>query len=154
MKVMRNNDPDSLGSSNKQPKASEQSKEEAVDEVSRSWHQPIIGAAVILALFAILFVGYRVAHGVDRGDEANSFARTFIQSSPVVLEQVGKVEQIKQAEKMHQQGQHSGWDLHYDVVGSRGKAAVDMLLTPNPNYGIWNVPKAKIIQGHEELALR
>jgi hypothetical protein len=108
----------------------------------------LIGGMAIVAVTAIIFVGYNIRHRDERAAQAADFAKIFIQSSPVVERQLGEVRAVKEVEEQHHTGKAVGWFLNYDVTGERRTGTVEMLLTPNPNYGQWNVPMAKLEMDH------
>jgi hypothetical protein len=115
----------------------------------------VVGAgAAIVALVAIAFVTYTVHHKDDLATQANTFASTFITSSPVVEQQLGAVQQVRVIKEQHQTGKAPGWYLAYDVSGRRMNGVVDMRLTPNPDFDLWNVHLAKLDIGHKTINLR
>jgi len=119
-------------------------------------------AVVKMLATAVLMIGivtatcaeYRVYQRNDTAAEANIFASTFIRGSPVVQARLGNVENIKEIKELLLTGQRPGWYLGYDVTGRRANGVVDMRITPNPNYGSWNVPVAQLNAGQTSVALR
>lgn len=115
----------------------------------------LAGALVLIALIVIVFVGYTIHNRETLAAQAKSFGKIFIQSSPVIEEQLGKVSSVKEVEEQHRTGNTRGWYLDYDVTGQGKTGVVDMRLTPNPNYGQWNVPLAELtIDHHKPVNLR
>lgn len=108
----------------------------------------LIGTMAIIAVTAVIFVGYKIRHKDERAAQAANFAKIFIQSSPVVERHLGEVRAVKEVEEQHRTGKAVGWFLDYDVTGQQRTGTVEMLLTPNPNYGQWNVPMAKLQMDH------
>jgi len=135
-------------------RVSKQSASELDDEDSGFWRQLALTAGAIVALSFLAFLIYRVHYRHEMAREANSFAHTFINCSPVVADQLGTVKRVKEIEDLHQWGKKPGWYLKYDVDGSDASGVVDLRITPNPDYGAWNVPMAQLERGHQSIALR
>jgi hypothetical protein len=151
---MRQSEADRPDSSDLRVKVGNQSTDGADGDNGDDSPRFLLAVAALVGIALVIFIGFHMYHRDQSGDQANSFARTFIRNSPVVQEQLGKVERVKQIEDQHQSGKHPGWYLDYDVTGRRGSGVVDFRLTPNPDYGVWNVPVAKLDRGHETVALR
>jgi len=115
----------------------------------------LVGGLVLVALIVIAFVGYTIHRSDTPAAQAKSFGKIFVQSSPVVEEQLGEVRSVKEVEEQHSTGKARGWHLDYDVTGQQKSGVVDIRLTPNPNYGQWNVPLAELrIDHHKPVNLR
>jgi hypothetical protein len=90
---------------------------------------------------------YTTLHRDRVSDEAASWAKTFIQSSPVVEQQLGRVQTVKEVKEQHQAGKTPGWYIDYDVAGRHGAGEVEMRLTPDVS-GDFNVPQAELVKDH------
>jgi hypothetical protein len=118
------------------------------------WPTLLGAAAALIAIAIIVFVAYRIHYRDNRSEQANNFATNFINNSPVVESRLGTVEEVKEIKELHQAGTKPGWDLDYNVTGKRASGMVDMRLTPNSSYDLWNVPLAQLDIGHRSVALR
>jgi hypothetical protein len=115
----------------------------------------LVGGLVLVALIVIAFVGYTIHRRDTLAAQARAFGRIFIENSPVVETQLGEVRTLKAVQEQHRTGRARGWYLDYDVTGQQKTGVVDMRLTPNPNYGQWNVPLAELrIDHHKPVNLR
>lgn len=119
----------------------------------------LLGGAIVVALGVIIFVIYTIHHKDYLTAQANSFARTFISSSPVIEGQLGEVQRVEKLKEQHQTGNASGWYLDYDVTGQHADGVVDMRLQQNAkaagwNVPVqWNVPSANLEVNHKSLNL-
>ena len=81
----------------------------------------VIGACAIVALAVVVFLVYTARHHDEVAMQAAGFAKTFIQSSPVVEKQLGEVRTVKEVEEKQRSGKLAGWYLDYDVTGREGR---------------------------------
>jgi hypothetical protein len=100
---------------------------------------------VIVVAGAVFFFVYTTLHRDRVSDDAASWAKTFIQSSPVVEQQLGHVQTVKEVKEHHQADKTPGWYLDYDVAGRRRARQVEMRLIPDVS-GDFNVPQAELVR--------
>ncbi len=150
---MNKNDSDNLG---RQPDMDSSGREER----GGNWRRVLLGGVAIAAVAGGLFAIYSIHHRDYLSSQANSFARTFIRSSPVVQEQLGKVQQVVESKEQHETGKDAGWYLVYKVTGRRAEGVVDLRLTPNAELSgfnvpvQWNVPMAALDVKNKTVNLR
>jgi hypothetical protein len=114
----------------------------------------IVAAGVIAFGIVAAIALYTIHHRDYLAEQADSWARTFIRSSPVVEEQLGRVKNVKQVSEDHVAGKAPGWYLDYDVTGRRGMGVVDMRMTPY-QYDDWRIPFAELDESqHKPINLR
>jgi hypothetical protein len=118
-------------------------------EYAPTWVSSIVSVAIIAIVIVIGFEAYTIYHRDYLSAQANSWARTFIRSSPVVEQQLGRVQTVKQISEEHLSGKSPGWYLDYDVTGRDGMGVVDMRLNPS-QYDSWSVPSAELNEGHRK----
>jgi hypothetical protein len=109
----------------------------------------IVAAAIIASGMVIALVVYRIHQRDYLAAQADSSARTFIRSSPVVEQQLGRVQTVKQISEEHLSGKAPGWYLDYRVTGRRGKGMVEMRMNPS-QYDYWNFPLAELDEGRRK----
>lgn len=114
-----------------------------------TWLTTIVGAAIIVLGIVIAFAVYTIHHHDYLSAQADSWARTFIRSSPVVEQQLGRVQTDRQINEQHLSGKSPGWFLDYDVSGRHGMGVVEMRLNPS-QYDGWRVPLAQLDEGHRK----
>lgn len=120
----------------------------------------LLGGVLVVALGGIIFAVAMVHHRDYLATRANIFARTFINSSPVVEQHLGTVRQVVKVEERHQTGKAAGWYLDYDVHGSQAQGVVDLRLIQSRNSLSWempvqwNVPLAILETGNRSVNLR
>lgn len=127
--------------------------EENQEKIS-NWIRILIAASAALGLLALIYVGYRIHHKDMLASQADSFARTFIQDSPIIQRELGHVNKVKEIGEQHKTAERPGWYLDYAVDGSRSNGRVDMRLTPSENYASWNIDLANLQLAHKSLSLR
>jgi hypothetical protein len=118
-------------------------------EHEHAWITSIGSAAIIAIVIVIGFTVYTIHHRDDLSAYANSWAETFIRSSPVVEQQLGHVRTIKRISEEDLSGKSPSWYVDYDVTGRHGMGVVEMRLTPIEYQG-WNVPLAELDEGHRK----
>jgi Cytochrome oxidase complex assembly protein 1 len=121
----------------------------ATESVLDRW-MTLISAGIIVALGIIIFAVYKIDHREQSADQAASFAAVFIKSSPVVEQQLGEVRGMKEVKERHATGAARGWYLDYRVTGQDKTGTIEMRLTPNSNYGQWNVATADLQVGQQK----
>jgi len=114
----------------------------------------LLAGGIFIVLAAIVFGIFAVQRRERVASQADTFARTLIQNSPVVQEQLGKVEQVEKLNEHHETGIASGWYLDYDVIGRHARGVVDMRLTPGRSVDNWNVVVADLGSGQKSVNLR
>jgi hypothetical protein len=115
----------------------------------RIWVTRVAGATIIAIIIIVGFTVYTIHHRDELSAYANSWAKTFIRSSPVVEQQLGHVQTIKRISEQDLSGKSPGWYVEYDVTGRHGMGVVEMRLTPIEYEG-WNVPVAELDEGHRK----
>jgi hypothetical protein len=118
-------------------------------EHERIWVTTVVSTAIIAIVIAIGFTVYTIHHRDDLSAYANSWAKTFIRSSPVIEQQLGHVQTIKRISEEDLSGKSPGWYVDYDVTGRHGMGVVEMRLT-STEYEGWNVPLAELNEGHRK----
>jgi hypothetical protein len=118
-------------------------------EYATSWVTSFVSGAIIAIVIAIGFAIYTIHDRDDLSAQANNWAKTFIRSSPVVEQQLGRVQTIKRISEEDLSGRSPGWYVDYDVTGRHGMGMVEMRLTPIEYEG-WNVPLAELDEGHRK----
>jgi hypothetical protein len=86
-------------------------------EHENGWVTSIVSVAIIAIAIAIGFTVYTIHHRDDLSAYANSWAKTFIRSSPVVEQQLGHVQTIRRISEKDRSGKLPGWYVDYDVTG-------------------------------------
>lgn len=109
----------------------------------------IIGIAIIVCAGVIAFFAYTIHRRDYFSARADSWAKVFIRSSPVVEQQLGHVSHIKRINESHLSGKSPGWYLDYDVSGRRGQGTVLIRMNTN-QYDDWDVPSAELEKDHRQ----
>jgi hypothetical protein len=109
----------------------------------------LIGIAIIVCGAVIVFFVYTIHRRDCLSAQADSWARGFIRSSPVVERQLGHVQNIKRINESLLSGNLPGWYLDYDVSGRRGQGTVAMQMNTT-RYGDWDVPSAELEETHRK----
>jgi hypothetical protein len=109
----------------------------------------LISIGVIALGIAIAFVVYSIHHRDLLSAQANSWARTFISSSPVVEEHLGHVQTVKEVTEKLPSGKATAWNLDYDVTGRSGTGVVEMRMKPG-QYDQWSVQLAELDEGQRK----
>jgi len=107
----------------------------------------VIAVLLIVAAAIAAAALYNMRQRAHLSSTAKTWASEFIRSSPVVEQQLGRVEALKEVEEQERGGKTPGWYLDYDVSGRHRDGVVTMRLTPNLNGG-WNVPLAEVETDH------
>jgi hypothetical protein len=109
----------------------------------------LIGIVIIICAAAIAFVVYTTHRHDYLSAQADSWGKVFIQSSPVVEEQLGRVRVIKLINEEYLSGKTRGWYLDYDVSGRRGQGTIAMRMNSS-QYDDWNIPSAELEKDHHK----
>lgn len=105
-----------------------------------------IAAFVGLIIAAVLVFGFFKLRRDDRlASQANSVAQTFIKSSPLVQDHLGRIEKINETGEQHGENNEPGWFLNYNVTGNKGNGVVRMHMRWND--GKWAMPSAQLTMG-------
>jgi hypothetical protein len=113
------------------------------------WFTSIASVAIIAIAIAIGYTVYTIHHRDDLSAYANSWAETFVRSSPVVEQQLGHVQTIKRISEEDLSGKSPGWYVDYDVTGRHRMEVGEMRLTATEYEG-WNVPLAELDESHRK----
>jgi uncharacterized protein (UPF0333 family) len=109
--------------------------------------QLLLSIAVIVALGIIAYFAYSITRHDESASQAKVIARTFIQSSPVLQTDLGKVTAIKELDEKHEAGTKPLWLIDYNVTGQKSSGTVEMKL--RRVEGLWNVPSAELHVDHQ-----
>jgi hypothetical protein len=113
--------------------------ESAIRNESRLSKVAISLAVIVIGVLAILEI-YRVQRHDLLGSQATNLGEIFIHSSPVVEEDLGSVQTVKETQEERRANPRAGWNVSFDVVGKRKSGVVEMRLTKV--NGEWLVPSA------------
>jgi hypothetical protein len=102
----------------------------------------VISLAVIVIGAIVIFEIYRVQWHDLLSSQAVDLGETFIHSSPVVEEDLGSVQTVKETREEHRSKPAAGWHLDFDVSGKRRSGVIEIRLR-NVN-GQWEVPAADL----------
>jgi hypothetical protein len=126
---------------------------EATAPASDGRFQLWLSIAIIVCLGVAAYFGYRMVTRDRSADQAKALAQTFIQSSPVLQTDLGKVTGMKELTERRLPGASPLWAVNYDVTGHRGSGDVEMEL--RESQGLWTVPSAKLdVDHHAPVNLR
>jgi hypothetical protein len=113
------------------------------DEVR--WPRVLISLIVIIIGAIVAFQIYRIRRHDLLGAEAVALGETFIQSSPVVEEDLGTAKAVKETNEEHRLGSAPGWYVNFDVSGKHRSGVVEIRL--RATNGQWLVPSAELKMG-------
>lgn len=109
--------------------------------------QLLASIAVIVVLGIIAYFAYHITMHDESASQAKAIAQTFIQSSPVLQTDLGKVTAIKELDEKHESGAKPLWLIDYNVTGQKSSGKVEMKL--RRVEGLWNVPLAQLDVAHQ-----
>jgi cytochrome oxidase complex assembly protein 1 len=104
-----------------------------------------LSIAVIVLCAAIIFTFFAIRRKDRLASQAVNLGTTFIESSPVVEENLGTVQSVKEVREGRPSDRPQVWNVAFDVSGTQRSGEVQMRLQ-NAD-GQWNVLSAKLEEG-------